>query len=162
MKIGLLSDTHDNLKNTTAAVRLFAQEGITTLLHCGDICGPPIVNALREFSVTFAQGNMDRSPALEEAIRAVQGPGHWASFHRLLLDGFQIALLHGDEQGLLYHLVNSGDYAYVLHGHTHYRADWWAASTRVLNPGALGGTKRESRSVCILDLETGQARFIEI
>ena len=67
-----------------------------------------------------------------------------------------------DLEGFAGGIYVSGDYAYVLHGHTHYRADWWAASTRVLNPGALGGTKRESRSVCILDLETGQARFIEI
>jgi len=63
---------------------------------------------------------------------------------------------------LLYHLVNSGEYAYVFHGHTHYRADWWAASTRVINPGALGGTKRESRSICIIDLESGEAQFIEV
>ena len=162
MKIGLLSDTHDNLANARAAARLFAREGIATLLHCGDVCGPAVVEALAGFDVYFAQGNMDRMPALGMAVEALAGPGRLARLHDLVLDGFRVALIHGDDGGLLRHLIRSGEYAYVLYGHTHRRADRRAGPTRVINPGALGGTRREPRSVCILDLGAGNARFIEL
>jgi predicted phosphodiesterase len=33
---------------------------------------------------------------------------------------------------------------------------------RVINPGALGGRRRQSRSFCILDLTTGEIRFVEL
>jgi predicted phosphodiesterase len=32
----------------------------------------------------------------------------------------------------------------------------------VINPGALGGVRHESRSFCILDLQTDELRFIEV
>ncbi len=162
MKIGLLSDTHDDLKNVQAAVALFAREGITTLLHCGDVCGPAVVELLADLDVTFAQGNMDRVPALGMAVETLHGRSRLALFHHLLLDGFPIALLHGHEEGRLQDLIRSGRYAYIFHGHTHRRTDRRFGRTRVINPGALGGTRHESRSLCVLDLETGHARFLEI
>ena len=43
---------------------------------------------------------------------------------------------------------------YLLHGHTHCRRDERLDGTRVINPGALGGVQYESRSLCVLDLDT--------
>jgi len=162
MRIGILSDSHDNVENVRAAADVFTQQDVTTLLHCGDVCGPAVVEALAGFSVYFAQGNMDRLPALPLAIEALYGPGRLARCRQLLLGGFPVALLHGDDDGLLDQVVRSGEHAFVFHGHTHRRADRWVGKTRVLNPGALGGVRRESRSVCIVELQSGQARFIEI
>ncbi|NMC78654.1 MAG: metallophosphoesterase family protein, partial [Chloroflexi bacterium] len=34
--------------------------------------------------------------------------------------------------------------------------------TRVINPGALGGLRVMSPSFCLLDLDTGKARFVEL
>jgi putative phosphoesterase len=162
MRIGLLSDTHDNLQGVQAAVGIFRREGVTHLLHCGDVCGPSIVEALEGFSVTFAQGNVDRLPALGMAVKTLQGPGRLARWHRLVLGGVSVALLHGDDLGLQLKLTQSGDYGYVFCGHTHRRGDTRVGRTRVINPGALGGTRRESRSICIVDLSKGDARFIEL
>ena len=38
----------------------------------------------------------------------------------------------------------------------------YAYHTRVVNPGALGGTRRQSRSFCLLDLSTGEIEFVEL
>jgi putative phosphoesterase len=162
MRVGLLSDTHDSVKNTCAAAALFRREGVSTLLHGGDVCGPAAVEPLHGFTVTFARGNAERIDALSAAVEALYGPGHLARWHSLLLDGYQVALLHGHEEAFLGRLIRSGEYAYVIHGHTHRRADRRIGSTRVINPGALGGIRREPRSVCILDLATAQARFFEV
>lgn len=163
MRIGLLSDTHDNLPNVRAAVDILRAEGVTRVLHCGDVCGPAVVEALMGFEVYFAQGNMDRMPALAMAVEALHGVDRLAtSYHALVLNGRSVAFLHGHDEGLLSRLIQSGEYAYVFYGHTHRRSDRRVGSTRVLNPGALGGTRRERRSFCLVDLETGEARFIEI
>lgn len=162
MRIGLLSDTHDNVENVRAAAKIFRQKGISRLLHCGDVCGPTVVDALQEFTVTFAQGNMDRLPPLELAVEMLQGSGRLARVHRLVLEGFGVALLHGDDEARLNELIASGGFAYVFHGHTHRKADRQIGPTRVVNPGALGGTRYEPRSIAICDLAAGRVDFIRV
>lgn len=162
VKIGILSDTHDHLENVQAAAEFLAREGITTLLHCGDVCGPEVVQLLAGFSVYFARGNMDRMPALGRAVEASQGPGRLARCHELVLDGHRLAVVHGDEGELLHRLIGSGGYVYVIYGHTHRRTERQIGSTRVVNPGALGGIRLERRSFCTLDLRTGLLRFHEL
>ena len=71
-------------------------------------------------------------------------------------------MIHGDNEEALANLITSGRYAYVFHGHTHRRRDQMVGHTRAINPGALGGRRWQSRSFCILDLETGKAGFVEI
>jgi predicted phosphodiesterase len=64
---------------------------------------------------------------------------------------------------VLYRLIISGKYPYVCHGHTHLRRNEFrsAYSVRILNPGSVGGSQRETRSVCILDTAAASAEFIE-
>jgi predicted phosphodiesterase len=69
-------------------------------------------------------------------------------------------MIHGDSEEVLRGLVASGQYAYVIHGHTHRRRDQTVGRTRVINPGALGGTRHQEHSLCILDLRSGEARFV--
>ena len=162
MRIGLLSDTHDNLASAQAAAGFLVREGISVLLHCGDVCGPSVIEALDGFTVYLAQGNMDRMPALAAALETLRGPGRLAHCHDLTLDGLRVALVHGDDGGPLRRLIHSGAYAYVFHGHTHRRGDRQVGPTRVINPGALGGLRRGPRSFCVIDLQTGEARFHEL
>ncbi len=158
MKIGILSDTHDNLEAVRKACDLFAAEGIPLLLHCGDVCGPAVVEALDGFTVYFAQGNRERIVPLRKAVDDRQ-EGRLALLHTLTLDNRSIALLHGDSGDTLRRLIASGIYDYVIYGHTHRHRDQRRGRTRVINPGALGGMRWEPPSVCTLDLETDEVRF---
>jgi putative phosphoesterase len=160
MRIGLLSDTHDNVRNARTAAEIFRLQGVTRLFHCGDVCGPTIVQLFDAFDVTFAEGNMDRVSTLGLAVEALQRPGRLARLHRLTLDGRSAVLLHGDDGALRRRLIASEEIAYVFHGHTHRRVDRRVGPTRVINPGALGGVRYEARSICILNVETGKAEFI--
>lgn len=162
MKIGIIADTHDDLHNLERALATLRGEGVMTILHCGDVCGPDVVRALEGFDVWIAQGNMDRSANLAPAVEATFGRGRLAWMHTVSLDGYRLALIHGDNDEVLGNLVASGEYAWVLHGHTHRRRDHRVGRTRAINPGALGGTRRERRSFCILDLASGEARFVEL
>jgi putative phosphoesterase len=175
VKIGLISDTHDNLGNLRAAFTILQAEGVTRILHCGDVCKPDTARALSRlftgdegrpdqngYDIWIAQGNMDRHLELDRAIHEAFGPGRLAWLHRLTLNGCPVAMLHGDNGEVLRGLIAAGKYAYVFHGHTHRRRDQTIGRTRVINPGALGGLRRQNRSLCILDLETADARFVEV
>jgi len=162
VKIGIISDTHDNQSNLEAALEILETEGVTTVLHCGDVCGPDLVEALAGFDVWVAQGNMDRHPRLARTIDETLGRGRLARLHKPTVDGYALAMLHGDNTEMLRDLIASGQHAYIVHGHTHRRRDQTVGRTRVINPGALGGTRWQSRSFCILDLDTGEVRFVEL
>jgi putative phosphoesterase len=162
VKIGIISDTHDDLHNLETALGLLEAEGVEKILHCGDLCGPDVIQALAGFDVWIAQGNMDRHRGLAQAIEATLGRGRFAWLQRPTLDGYPVAALHGDNEEVLNNLITSGEYVYVFYGHTHRRHDQTIGHTRVINPGALGGKRWQRRSFCILDLKTGETRFVEL
>jgi putative phosphoesterase len=162
MKIGIISDTHDNLHNLEAALEVLRAEEVTKILHCGDVCGPGIVQALTDFDVWIAQGNMDRHHGLAQTTKETLGPGRLAWLHKLTLNGYPVAMVHGDNEKVLGSIIASGQYAYVFYGHTHRRREHMIGRTHAINPGALGGMRRQSRSLCTLDLETDKVRFIEL
>jgi hypothetical protein len=70
----------------------------------------------------------------------------------LNLAGKRVFMIHGDQRSELEKRTASGDYDFVLHGHTHRFRDERVGSTRVINPGALGGRFVGERSFATLDL----------
>jgi hypothetical protein len=159
MRIGIISDTHDDLQTLDQALGILVAEGISTLLHCGDLCSPAVLEALAGFDTWVARGNMDRHPDLGAAARRTVGADQFADRHRLTLDGRSAILLHGHRQEELRSIISAGEYAYVFHGHTHRRRDQQVGPIRVINPGALGGMRWQRRSFCILDVTAGEAEF---
>jgi len=83
--------------------------------------------------------------------------GHVAD---LTFAGKRLALLHGHDGALFHKLAHSGDYAYLIHGHTHVRRDERLGNSRIINPGALHRAK--SKSVALLDVATDELRFLEL
>ncbi|MBN1310872.1 MAG: metallophosphoesterase family protein [Anaerolineae bacterium] len=162
MKLGILSDTHDNLENTRRALDVFRQHDVEQIIHCGDITIPPIVALFGEWPVVFVFGNLDRGHAeLAAAVKRLSGTCSIGFEYAGNLGGSSIAVYHGNDDEYLASLISSSRYDYVFHGHTHRRRDDTVGRTRVINPGALGGRGR-ARSVCVLTLPNGPARFIDI
>ena len=163
MRIGVLSDTHNNARNTEAALEYFRGAGITRLFHCGDITGADIVLRFAGFEVTFVQGNDDYTHDEIETATLMIGGQHtllvrWSG----TVAGKRIGVSHGDSYGVLYDMVRGGRHDYVFHGHTHRRRDETIGAARVINPGALGGKHDEARSVAVVDLARGVVEFVEI
>lgn len=163
MKLGILSDTHNNADNTRVALETFRERGISQLIHCGDITTPEIVHLFAGWQVVFVFGNMDRSHSdLIDAAKRI-GVAPPQTGRTLEIGDKQIGVTHGHDPNALFHLMMSGNYDYVLHGHTHERRNEYrsAYGVRLINPGSLGGNRPEARSVCVLDLASGDAEFIE-
>jgi putative phosphoesterase len=166
MKIGILSDTHGNLAPTRAAAQLFAKARVRRVFHCGDIGGMDVLTELAAtlgpvgIPVLAVLGNVDVYSVDWKFFPTNIGITLCGRFADLEFEGRRFALLHSDDQILFNKIGRSGDYDYVLSGHTHEVHDYMVKSTRFLNPGTAG---RGAPNTCaVLNLESGEFSVSEL
>lgn len=68
MKLGVLSDTHDNVPLVHQAAAFLRREAPARILHLGDVTTPATVAAFAGLPVTFVRGNNDLAPELDDAL----------------------------------------------------------------------------------------------
>lgn len=159
MRVGILSDTHDQRSRTAAAVQLLIREGAEVLIHCGDLTGPEIVHACGDLPGFFVFGNNDWD---EEGLkRAMEDVGSTCLGHsgEVVLDGKRIAVNHGDVDHEMRRIATRSP-DYLLFGHSHRPTDQRNGATRWINPGALH--RARSWTVALLDLETDILKFLAV
>jgi len=162
MRIGLISDTHNNRQTTKAALACFHQAQIETLLHAGDVTNVTTLKLFAGFDMWIARGNIDHDPNLLKVANELFGLGRLVNVHTLTLDGARIAITHGSSWQRLTSLIRDKSNNYVIHGHTHSPRDERIGGTRVINPGALGNSRWKCATCAILDLATGALEWIEL
>jgi putative phosphoesterase len=161
MRIGILSDTHDQVERTARAVRVLAAEGAACLIHCGDLTGPAIVDACAcaELPSYFVFGNCDDDPAALRRAMALTGATCLGLSGEIELGGKRIAVTHGDSPREVRRLAALGP-DYLFYGHSHHAADERDGPTRRINPGALH--RAASWTVALLDLDTDTLRSLTV
>jgi putative phosphoesterase len=160
MRIGIISDTHDRLERTIAAVELLRAEGAEALIHCGDLTGVEIVAvcSLRPCYFVFGNNDADNVPALRAAIEEAAGVClGWGG--EVTLAGKRIAVTHGHMNKDIRQLLAARP-DYLFSGHSHVASDSRTGSTRRINPGALH--RATEYTVAILDLMTDDLRFLSV
>jgi putative phosphoesterase len=153
MRIGVVSDTHDNTANVRRIVEIFNAAGVERVVHTGDITKARTLAVLAHLDAPLVgvYGNNDRErEALERAaglhgMRLVDPPLSlpWA--------GTGVAVVHDPEAITPELLARHG---VVLHGHTHRRVLERRAGALVFNPGECAGHLRGHNVVGVLDLVT--------
>jgi len=153
MRIGVVSDTHDNLTNVRRIVELFNAAGVERVVHTGDITQARTLEVLARLDAPLVGvfGNNDQErDALERAAAAldvhlVDPPLslRWA--------GRSITVVH-DPEHLHPERVREADVA--LHGHTHRRVVEARDGTLHFNPGECAGWMPGCNVVGVLDLVT--------
>jgi uncharacterized protein len=160
MRIGIVSDTHDQRDNVLTALALLRQRRVNMVLHCGDIEDPATVALFDGLDVHFVFGNCDHD---RDALRAAMADIH-ATLHEdvghLELEGRKIAFLHGDDSQLLRDVEQSGAYDFLFHGHTHQAMERRSGPTRVINPGAL--QRARPKTFVVLDLPGGELESVTV
>lgn len=162
MKIGILSDTHGNIKSTQIAVEQFRATDISVVFHCGDIGSDCILSelAVLDVPVHVVLGNVDVYSDEWKFFPVDIGIQLHGRFGDIMLGDQRIALLHGDDQRQLNHVISSEEYTYVFTGHTHAVHDVIENRTRCINPGTAG---RGIRKTCaVLDFDSGQLDVMEL
>jgi hypothetical protein len=163
MKIGVLSDTHDNLTNLVPVLETFKERGIKTLIHCGDLTSLDMISHFKGFRMIYTIGNMDvATGAIKKRIEKMNTDNFAGMVYRGKLDGVPVAVTHSHIDGKVMELVQEQRFKWIFHGHTHEKRDEVVRGVRIVNPGALGGLGREPRSFCIVDLDTEDVEFIQV
>ncbi len=152
MRIGVVSDTHNNLKNVARIVELFNAAGVLRVVHTGDITQAKTLDALARLDAPLwgVFGNNDRErESLERAIAthgfAFQDPPFECVWH-----GRRIVVVH-DPRDL--EALPDTRHDLGLHGHTHLYRLSRTGNRLEFNPGECAGQLTGYNRVGIVDLE---------
>ncbi|NCA83191.1 MAG: YfcE family phosphodiesterase [Opitutae bacterium] len=165
VKIGVLSDTHNHLRESRFALDALVKHGATHLVHCGD-AGEEVVELLAAVCLEHglrahvALGNCDRGHGDEFRFAPQPAGVERGVSPEFILDGKRCVAVHGDNAHRLENVSTSGEFDYVFTGHTHARAERRIGKTRVLNPGSPVRPRGGPPSVALLDLDTGEVRWL--
>ena len=161
MKIGVVSDTHNNLKNIEIIINLFNDQKVPLVIHTGDITN---TNSLQLFSKLNSEligvyGNNDRNEpglkeiALENNFQFQEPP------RRLSLLDREIVVFH--EPDKINHFLSENKMInVVLYGHTHRYENSTKNGVLYFNPGESAGMQKGRNAIGILDLVNLEARRI--
>ena len=160
MKIGILSDSHDNLPALERIVERFNAEKVDLVLHAGDFVSPftsiPLAKLRAPFVGVFGNNDGDRI----YLIRRFEGIGTLHSgLHAFEVGGIRIALMH--EPQAVDALTASGAYDLIVYGHTH-KLDLRPGSPAVVNPGEAGGWLSGRSTAVVFDAGTGRPELIAL
>jgi putative phosphoesterase len=156
MKIGILSDSHDNVPMIRAAINAFDEAGTAIIVHAGDIISPFAARELLAAAVPVraVYGNNDGDQAhLSETLDGIQ-PGA----RKFTIDGKRFLLVHDREA------LSDGDLEGVdilVCGHSHaYHCE--PGPPLVINPGECGGWTTGNPTAAILDTRSMKVTRIQL
>ena len=164
MRVGIISDTHDNLPLVDKAIERLNKEKVELVLHAGDYVAPFTVLRFKQLKAKLIGvfGNNDGDHEyLRKRFADVKRAEIRGNFAEVNTDGLKIALLHDDGE-LFQSLVNVQCYDAVVHGHTHEARVYRKGKTIVINPGEVCGYLSKKSTMALLDTETREARIIQL
>ena len=161
MRIGVVSDTHNNLKNVAKIVELFNEANVERVIHTGDITQAKTLDVFAHLSAPLfgVYGNNDEERESLDAAINQHGfqfcePPFVATWHER-----QLIVVH-DPLEFDGHLARHHELA--LHGHTHrYRLEGWGDNTTIFNPGECAGHMKGYNSIGIVDLTTLETELLK-
>lgn len=162
MKIGIISDSHENLRMIGRAVGIFNSEGVGIVFHAGDIISPIMFKELRNLKakVYAVFGNNDGERLiLRERFNEMgwvisDGP------FEVDVEGKKFLLMH--QPFNLDAIIKSQVYDVIIYGHTHKLDIRREGGTLILNPGESGGWLYEKYTILILSPPYVEARVIDL
>lgn len=139
MKIGLISDTHDNIQNIQKAIISFNEKLVRVVIHAGDIVSPEAVEAFDGMKLIGVLGNNDlQVNELTDAFDNIGGQLK-GEFCEIEQDNLIFAGYHGTNSKRKESLIQCGKYDVVVCGHTHRIQNKKVGKTLILNPGTENG-----------------------
>jgi len=163
MRIGILSDTHDNIANIRKAVEVFSKNGVEVVVHAGDFCSPftlaefkPLAERGAKMHAVFGNNDGDRALLIRRA-------GDFCSFSdgaaKLTLGGKKMAVMHYPDRAD--DLYRCGTYGLVIHGHDH-KARVEGTGKKLLNPGTCAGYLADAATVALVDTDSMDVELVKL
>ncbi len=160
MKLGIMSDSHDNVPMVRRAVELFTRRKVDLVVHAGDFVAPFAVAPLADLDcrVLAVFGNNDgERVALARKLDAI-GKVH-PNLAEAEVGGRRLAAVHYPE--LAEPIAAGGRFDLVVYGHTH-EVDIRRGETVMLNPGEVGGWLTGRSTAAIVELEEMEVEIVDL
>ncbi|HEY8602328.1 MAG TPA: YfcE family phosphodiesterase [Thermomicrobiales bacterium] len=163
MKIGILSDIHDNIWNLRGA--LAALRDVDAAIVCGDLCSPFVIGLLAEGlpdrPIHIVFGNNDG-----DLFRIAQMAAKWP---QIALHGEAFVGDIGGKRFFVNHYpaiaraTSPADFDVICYGHDHRFAIERRGTTMLINPGPTmgyipGGPGDVAASFVVYDTDSGEAQ----
>ena len=161
MLVGVVSDTHNNIKNINNIINIFNREKVDLVIHTGDISKAKTLRLFSSLqcSMTGVFGNNDR---IEEGLKEVCYEYNF-NFQEpplsLSLEGKKIAVFHEPELIDSY-IKEHTDVQLIIHGHTHRYTEETQNNIIIFNPGESAGSLKGKNALGIIDLNNLEIRRI--
>jgi len=165
--IGVISDTHDNLKAVDKVLKILKERGVNTAIHLGDFISPFTLRKFESFRLYGIFGNNDGEKLLLKSIADEFEFVLEEAPLEIEIEKKNFLLLHGygsveRTKKLVRSFAKSGDYNFILYGHTHRVHREKIGETLILNPGEACGYLSGKRTIAILDPLKGKIEIIEV
>lgn len=162
MRVGLIADTHDRLPAIRDIVAIFADRGISLVMHAGDYCSPFALDPFHDASMPLL-GIFGRNDGDHEGLKAhaalAMATELYESPHSFDVSGHRILLVH-DLGEVNKRSIESHDF--VVHGLTHRQETVTRGKTLVINPGEACGWLTDQCTAAILNLDTRDIEIINL
>jgi len=159
MKIGIISDTHDNIPKIKAAVAIFNERDVELVIHAGDYVAPFAVRPLNDLKCQYV-GVFGNNDGEKLGLNRVSAERIKTQPHTIETDDKKILVLH--EPGELAALIKSQTYDIIVYGHTHEPVIDKQGRTLVVNPGECGGWLTGKSSIALIETEKMTAEIIKL
>lgn len=176
MRIGILSDTHDDIENLRKAISIFNNSSVDYVFHAGDYIFPGMIDELKglKSNANFKQlvgvyGNNDGERfLLLKKFFELKGELK-GEYGEKEIDGNRIGIYHGTNEQFRNELISEGNYDVFIYGHTHIKEYRKIGKTLILNPGTLHknfpnikGEVEKRCTIIIYNTEDKTCQFIDI
>ena len=160
MLIGIVGDTHNNLKNISKICDIFNAEKVDLVVHTGDITLPKSLKAFRELNCkllgVFGNNDIDEKDDLLEASKDFKCNIHDEPFF-CEFNNKKICIVHHPDL-INDNLIRQADF--IFHGHTHRYRNEIIDKTIIFNPGECAGFLKGKNQIGIVDIENPLPRVI--
>ena len=180
MKIGVISDSHDDVTNVNKAIDVFEENKVCSVIHAGDIISPPIIKEFKRLTdegVNFfgVFGNNDgERKGLKSAFDFIRGD-LLGDDGKIEIDGLKFCIYHGQDLRKKDKLIRSQKFDVFIYGHSHAKyselINGKKRKTIVLNPGSSHSQAKTKfsepsyfpkPSIAIFDTTSKKTEFIDL
>ena len=149
MRIGVITDTHENVDTIKWAVRSINNNNVDLLIHLGDIISPIMYNYFKNLNCDsiYLYGNNDgEKDWLKEKFKNIYEPPYILEKYKK-----KFYLTHKDQKWEK--IINRENPDFIFYGHTHEFNLEKKNNTVIFNPGEACGLLENLHNFAIVDLK---------
>ncbi len=160
MLIGIVGDTHNNLKNISRICEIFNERKVDLVIHTGDITLPKSLLAFKVLNCklvgVFGNNDIFEKKNLLEASKEFNCDLNYEPFF-FNLKNKSICIVHHPEL-INEDLLDKSDF--IFHGHTHRYRNEIINKTLIFNPGECAGFLKGKNQIGIVNIHNLYSKII--